>query len=430
MEDIKIEIKNGIKLHLIKTELFKTNLACVLITVPLNKESVTNNALIPFLLKRGTVNYKTQYEISETLENLYGSIYDCGIDKSGDNQVIKFYMEGINNKFLPNKENLLKKDLDLLFELVFNPLMENNMFKSEFLDVEKNNLENIINGKIDDKDSYAFNDCLEKMYQKQGFGLYKYGYIEDLNNITIESISKSYFELVNNAKIDIFVSGDFEIEEVKEIVEKNENILKLKDRNPNYIINNPLKENKAKKSDISEYIEKMNVTQGKLLLGLDLLYEKDDYKYVALVYNAILGDSANSKLFQNVREKAGLCYTARSSFIKQKKNIFIRCGIEIPNYKKAVDLIKVQIEDMKKGDFSEEEIENAKTYLESGIKAIETEQDSEIVYYIGQELSGTNEKIEEYIEKVKKVSKEDVIEFANKVEINTIYFLSSEDTDK
>ena len=427
-ENNNIEIKEGIKLHLIKTDLFKTNLACVLITVPLKKEDVTCNALIPFLLRRGTENLKTQYEISETLENLYGSIFDCGVDKSGDNQVIKFYMDGINDKFLLSEEKLLNQDLSLLFELVFNPLLENGLFKSDFLEMEKNNLENVIKGKIDDKDSYAFNDCLEKMYNNEGFGLYKYGYLEDLNKITLEKITEAYFRLINNAKIDIFVSGDFDFKEVEDFVRNNENISKLHARKPNYIKNNPLKENKNKTEKINEYKEKMNVTQGKLILGLNTLYTKENYKYVGLMYNAILGESANSKLFQNVREKAGLCYTAKSNFIKQKRNIFIKCGIEIPNYEKAVDLIKVQIDEMKDGQFTDEDVENAKTYIISGIKDIETEQDSEIVYYYGQEMSGTQEDLLEYIDKINKVGKEDIIEFAKNVEINTIYFLESKNS--
>ena len=427
-ENNNIEIKEGIKLHLIKTDLFKTNLACVLITVPLKKEDVTCNALIPFLLRRGTENLKTQYEISETLENLYGSIFDCGIDKSGDNQVIKFYMDGINDKFLLSEEKLLNQDLSLLFELVFNPLLENGLFKSDFLEMEKNNLENVIKGKIDDKDSYAFNDCLEKMYNNEGFGLYKYGNLEDLNNITLEKITESYFRLINNAKIDIFVSGDFDFKEVEDFVRNNENISKLQARKPDYIKNNPLKENKNKTEKINEYKEKMNVTQGKLILGLNTLYTKENYKYVGLMYNAILGESANSKLFQNVREKAGLCYTAKSNFIKQKRNIFIKCGIEIPNYEKAVDLIKVQIDEMKNGQFTDEDVENAKTYIISGINDIETEQDSEIVYYYGQEMAGTQENLLEYIDKINKVGKEDIIEFAKNVEINTIYFLESKNS--
>lgn len=423
MNENIIELKKGIKLHLIKTDLFKTNLACVIITTPLKREKVTLNTLIPFLLKRGTMNLKTQYEINDKLDNLYGSSYDCGIDKSGDNQVIKFYMEGIGDKFLPQKEDLLKQNVDLLLELVFNPLLEDNKFKQEFLDVERKNLENIIKGKIDDKDFYAFNDCIEKMYGMEGFGLYKYGYLEDVEKINLDIISNHYFDLIKKAKIDIFVSGDFDFENVEAMVKDNENIKKLNDREPEFVLNDPIKENKKALEKPNEFIEKMNVTQGKLILGLDVLYNKPDYKYVGLMYNAILGESANSKMFQNVREKAGLAYSARSSFVKQKKNIFIRCGIEIPNYEKANEIIKVQLDDMKQGNFSDEDIENAKRYLISGIKTIETEQDSQIVYYIGQELGNTSENLEEYMDKINKVNKKEIVEFANSININSVYFL-------
>lgn len=425
MNENIIELKKGIKLHLIKTDLFKTNLACVIITTPLKREKVTLNTLIPFLLKRGTMNLKTQYEINDKLDNLYGSSYDCGIDKSGDNQVIKFYMEGIGDKFLPQKENLLKQNVDLLLELVFNPLLEDNKFKQEFLDVERKNLENIIKGKIDDKDFYAFNDCIEKMYGMEGFGLYKYGYLEDVEKIDLDIISNHYFDLIKKAKIDIFVSGDFDFENVEAMVKDNENIKKLNDREPEFVLNDPIKENKKALEKPNEFIEKMNVTQGKLILGLDVLYNKPDYKYVGLMYNAILGESANSKMFQNVREKAGLAYSARSSFVKQKKNIFIRCGIEIPNYEKANEIIKVQLDDMKQGNFSDEDIENAKRYLISGIKTIETEQDSQIVYYIGHELGNTSENLEEYMDKINKVNKKEIVEFANSININSVYFLKS-----
>lgn len=425
MNENIIELKKGIKLHLIKTDLFKTNLACVIITTPLKREKVTLNTLIPFLLKRGTMNLKTQYEINDKLDNLYGSSYDCGIDKSGDNQVIKFYMEGICDKFLSQKEDLLKQNIDLLLELVFNPLLEDNKFKQEFLDVERKNLENIIKGKIDDKDFYAFNDCIEKMYGMEGFGLYKYGYLEDVEKIDLDIISNHYFDLIKKAKIDIFVSGDFDFENVEAMVKDNENIKKLNDREPEFVLNDPIKENKKALEKPNEFIEKMNVTQGKLILGLDVLYNKPDYKYVGLMYNAILGESANSKMFQNVREKAGLAYSARSSFVKQKKNIFIRCGIEIPNYEKANEIIKVQLDDMKQGNFSDEDIENAKRYLISGIKTIETEQDSQIVYYIGQELGNTSENLEEYMDKINKVNKKEIVEFANSININSVYFLKS-----
>ena len=144
-----------------------------------------------------------------------------------------------------------------------------------------------------------------------------------------------------------------------------------------------------------------------------------------MIYNSLLGGSANSKLFQNVREKASLAYTASSSYYRFKNNIFINCGIDIPNYQKALEIIKKQIEDMKNGDFTDEEIENAKNGIIASIKTIDDEQDTEITYYFGQELSGTKTNLEEYIENIQKVNKADVLEVAKQISIDTIYFLKN-----
>ena len=142
-----------------------------------------------------------------------------------------------------------------------------------------------------------------------------------------------------------------------------------------------------------------------------------------MVYNAILGGTASSKLFQNVREKASLAYTASSSYIRHKNNIFINCGIEIKNYEKALKIIKEQLKDMKDGSFSGEDIENAKKNIISTIKNIKDEQDTEIVYFFGQELTNKNVSVDEYIEKIEKVSREGIMNIADNVYINTIYFL-------
>ena len=144
-----------------------------------------------------------------------------------------------------------------------------------------------------------------------------------------------------------------------------------------------------------------------------------------MIYNSLLGGSANSKLFQNVREKASLAYTASSSYYRFKNNIFINCGIDIPNYQKALEIIKKQIEDMKNGDFTDEEIKNAKNGIIASIKTIDDEQDTEITYYFGQELSGTKTNLEEYIENIQKVNKADVLEVAKQISIDTIYFLKN-----
>lgn len=415
-------LKENIKAHIIQTPKFKTNLMAVSIAVPISKETSTKNAIIPAILKRGTQNLKTQEEISIELENMYGANLDCGVDKMGDNHVIKVYMETINDKFLPKQENLIKKSIELLLDVIFNPLVEDNKFNEQYVETEKKTIKRLIDGKIDNKDLYALNRCTEEMYKDKPFGIYKYGYVEDLETIDAINIYEYYKELINTAKIDIFVSGDFETEEILNILQNNENIKKLNDRPDIHIINNEQNETKNPVQE-KEIKESKDVTQGKLVIGMDIAYYKENARYAMCLYNVILGESATSKLFQNVREKAGLAYTARSSYIRQKNNIFIRCGIEIENYDKAVRIIREQLEDMRNGNFTDEDIENAKKYMVAGIKTVADEQDSEVTYYLGQELSGLKISFDEYIDRINAVTKEQILEIANNTNINTIYFL-------
>lgn len=422
MEYKQIEIKKGIKLNILKTNKFKTNLIAIMLTTKLDRENVTKNALIPAVLKRGTKTLKTQEEINKKLEEMYGASLDCGLDKTGDNQVLKFYIETVNDEFLPqNSEDMLKKSLEQIFEFVFNPYLENDGFKKEYVEQEKENLKQIIEGKIDNKARYALDRCIEEMYKNQPYGLYKYGYIEDMENINEKNLYEHYKKLISNCKIDIFVSGIVD-EEIENIIKENENIKKLQDRNPEY---NKIKISSKKSEKENVVQESMEVTQGKLIIGMDLDVDNEDLRYDIMIYNSIFGGSANSKLFQNVREKASLAYTASSSYYRFKNNIFINCGIEIKNYDKALEIIKQQIEDMKNGKFTNEEIENAKKGIIDSIKGIDDEQDTEITYFFGQELSGENMSLEEYMNSIRNVSREGIQDIANKITINTIYFLKN-----
>ena len=149
-----------------------------------------------------------------------------------------------------------------------------------------------------------------------------------------------------------------------------------------------------------------------------------DEKYDVLAYNGILGGSANSKLFQNVREKASLAYSAGSLYIKNKNSIVIRSGIEQKNYEKALEIIEKQIDDMKQGNFDETDMKNAKQLIVASFRSMEDEQDSTISYYFGKEMEQENADIATYISKIENVRKEQIVKVAQNVTINTIYFLS------
>ena len=418
----KEELKQGITLHQIQTQNYKTNLYAIFLATPLKRENVTLDALLAAVLRRGTQNLPSQEEISKKLEMMYGASFDCGIEKTGDNHIMKFYLETLNEEFLPSPENLTKQSIAILLDIVLNPFLENNAFKKEYVKGEKQNLRQIIEGKIDNKSKYAYDRCTEEMFKNKPYGLYKFGYIEDLEAITPQSLYVYYQELLKKCKIDIFVSGKTENNAIKEMITQNEMIQRLQARKPEYVVNNETTEEKQEDSP-KETTESMQITQGKLVIGLDVKQTNQNSRFIASVYNAILGGGANSKLFQNVREKQSLAYTANSGYVRTKNSIFIRCGIEIDNYQKALDTIKQQLEDMKKGNFTEEDLQNSKELILSSIEGITEEQDTEITYYYGQELANTFVTIEEYIQKIKEVTKEQVIKLANSIFINIRIYL-------
>lgn len=415
------DLKEGIKLHTIKTEKFKTNIIAIFLTVPLTRDNVTKDSLISLILHRGSNNLKTQEEINKRLEELYGATFDYGIEKSGDNHILKFYIESINDRFVESEENLLKNSVDILSDIIFNPLSDKEGFNLEYFESEKEKLKQIINSKIDNKNNYSLYRCIEEMYKQKVFGLYKYGYTQDLEYIQNTDLYERYKEIIDESKIDIFISGNIDEKEIK-ILEENENIKKLKSRRPKYNVENGQNDLDVTANE-KEIIERMNVAQGKIVMGLNINENNANTSFVALIYNAILGGTANSKLFQNVREKASLAYTASSNYLKPKNNIFIRCGIDINNYEKTIKIVKEQLQDMAEGNFLEEDITNAKNTIISTIKGISDEQDTEITFYLGQELAYRKTNLNEYKNIIEKITKQDIVALAKNISINTIYFL-------
>ena len=416
-----IELKKGIKLHIINTNKFKTNLISVFLTSKLSRETITKKALILSILRRGNNTLKTQEEINAKLEDLYGAECDCGIDKNGDNHISKFYIETLNDNYILNNENIFEEAIQVLFDIIFNPISENNKFKDEYFDGEKETLKQIIEARKDNKRAYSTIRCIEEMYKDEPYGLYKYGYVEDLEKITNEELFEEYKNLINNSKIDIFVSGNIDEQKVEEIFKNNKYIKELCKRE--YV----LPEEVNKENETKTVIEKTNVAQGNLNIGLKVNNISENDVAKVAVYNAVLGGGANSKLFQNVREKASLAYSAGSMFIKTKKTIIIKCGIDPENYEKTLKIVNKQLDDMKNGDFSEEDMNKAKELIVASCKSMQDEQDSELSYYFNKELNEEKTTIEEYIKDVQAVSKEDVINVANNVKTDTIYFLTKEE---
>ena len=398
------------KIKKIETKKFKTNVYALYLTIPLTKENVTYNALIPTVLKRGCEKYNNQLEISKKLEEMYDANFGIGIAKVGNNEVLKFYIESLNNNYLPNNEDLSKTSIEMLINIVMKPYLINGKFDEDYVSQEKENLKKVIESRKDNKDTYATNRLLEEMFKEEPYGLYKFGNIEEIDNITSEKLYEKYKELIKNAEKHLYIVGDVENLNIQEYHIDEEEIKITKE----FQIKEQLEEKIVK--------EQMDITQGKLVIGLNTPNENRE---IIALYNTILGKGANSKLFLNVREKEGLAYSAGSTYLKRNNAIIISTGIEVSKYNKAVEVIKKQLKDMQEGNITEKEIKDAKQFINAGLNLINESSENMIEYTFDKELYNEEIDIEKYRKIIEKITKEDIVEIAKQINIDTIYFLGN-----
>ena len=398
------------KIKKIETKKFKTNVYALYLTIPLTKENVTYNALIPTVLKRGCEKYNNQLEISKKLEEMYDATFGIGITKVGNNEVLKFYLESLNNNYLPNNEDLSKTSIEMLLNIVMKPYLVNEKFDDDYVEQEKENLKKVIESRKDNKDTYATNRLLEEMFKEEPYGLYKFGNIDEIDNITSEKLYEKYKELIKNSEKYLYIVGDVE----------NLNIESYNIDEKEITISKEFPVKVSEKENIVK--EQMDVTQGKLVIGLNTPNNKQE---VIALYNTILGKGANSKLFLNVREKEGLAYSAGSTYLKRNNAIIISTGIEVSKYNKAIEVIKNQLKDMEDGNITEKEMKDAKQFINAGLNLINESSENMIEYRFDKDLYNEEIDIEKYRKKIEEIKKEDIVKVAKQIKIDTIYFLGN-----
>lgn len=398
------------KIKKIETKKFKTNVYALYLTIPLTKENVTYNALIPTVLKRGCEKYNNQLEISKKLEEMYDATFGIGITKVGNNEVLKFYLESLNNNYLPKNEDLSKTSIEMLLNIVMKPYLVNEKFDDDYVEQEKENLKKVIESRKDNKDTYATNRLLEEMFKEEPYGLYKFGNIDEIDNITSEKLYEKYKELIKNSEKYLYIVGDVE----------NLNIESYNIDEKEITISKEFPVKVSEKENIVK--EQMDVTQGKLVIGLNTPNNKQE---VIALYNTILGKGANSKLFLNVREKEGLAYSAGSTYLKRNNAIIISTGIEVLKYNKAVEVIKNQLKDMEDGNITEKEMKDAKQFINAGLNLINESSENMIEYRFDKDLYNEEIDIEKYRKEIEEIKKEDIVKVAKQIKIDTIYFLGN-----
>ena len=399
-------------------------------TFETKKDEVPKNVITSLILSKGCNKYKTSKEIEEYLSSLYGTNFDINMEKIGDLYNVEFRLECVNKEFLPNKEDVLKPAIDFLFEIIYNPKIENNKFDSVIFEREKNFILDKINKRKDEKLKYAVLKTEELLCDQEPFGTYIYGDIKDAENTKLTDIHDMYVKLLEKSSVFVIVSGNLngydDIDQYINNVFKN----KLDKVSINKKLINISCKNRNVSEKINEIKENTQTNQAVITLGMRVNDLEDNDFYALNVYNSILGGTPSSKLFQNVREKESLAYTAKSRYYRFKGIFVIYAGIEEINYEKAKKVILNQIDDMKNGNISELELNSSKQSLISDLLEWNDSKISLAKLAYTNAVSGQNLTIEELIENMKKVQLDDVARVAKKVKIELIYLLGGEDSEK
>ena len=412
-------ISKGVNLNIIKSDKFKTNYMSVCFVLPIEKENIHLTSLLPKVLARGCKKYPDMAKISERLEYLYASGINPVFIKRAQTVVVGFSADFIRDSFVPGDKGLLEDVSDLLFGLIFDALAEDGAFKSEYVESEKIDLINIINAKINNKAAYAKDKCTEAMFEGHPYGLSEYGKAEDVKNITPEALYKRYEEIINGAPLEIFFNGECDEDALCGIIKK---YVPETDRNTEF----PGREFLIGKPErVTELEEEMPVAQGKLVMGLRIgginINTEDSAAFS--VFNELFGGSPSSKLFMNVREAMSLCYYCRSMPDQYMSTMFISSGIETENKEKAKTAILEQLDAVKNGDFTEEDIEDAKRSMKNSYKELDDSQSALCAWFLSRLLMGSTGNPDEVVEKILNVTKDEIVKAANKVELDTVYFI-------
>ncbi len=414
---IKRQIKEGITLYYIPDTKYKTVSMSTYLNRKLKKSEATTNALLSKLLTRGTENCRNMNLLSTYANELYGTLYDVNITKKAYVQSIVSSVNFLSDNY--TKENIAKKCTELMLDLLFKPNMEDGIFPSEVVRVEKQNLKDDIEGLINDKRSYANFRCIEEMCKGEENSIFEFGYLDDLEKIDEKSVSAHYKDIITRSPIDIFVVGNIDLDEFCGFIS---------DYLGNYKFDISLLKpdsGMAREAKEVNYAEDVfDVAQGKLAMGFTTGITIDDDKYYALLLaNSIYGSGAHSRLFNTVREKMSLCYYASSMLDKFRAVMLVSSGIEFENYEKAKSEIEKQLKNIADGDFTDEELEVSRRFIINSYLSYKDSSYAMKQYYRSQCFSSNHDTIDEAVEKVQKLTRQDVTDALSKVRLNTVYFL-------
>lgn len=406
-------------LHMIKTNKYKTITVRVVFRRKIEKDEINLRDMLIDLMTYSCKKYNTRKKMTIKLQDLYSTYMSARNTRTGNFINTFFSMNVLNDKY--TEEGNFKEALEFFNEMIFNPDVKDNKFKEKVLNITKNIYRANLSSIKEHPSTYATIRAIETFDNTSPISYRMDGYLDDIDKVTPENLYEYYQSMIKKDLIDIFVIGDINEDEIVKDIKSYFKLKVVKKQRIEYELD--IKKPRSKKLIEKETIENtqshLNVvcTVGKLTK-----YEKD---CVLPIFNIIYGGGSDGKLFKIVREKHSLCYSIRSIYEKYDNVLQVKTAINRENYSKTLELIEKILNDMKKGKFTNSEIDIAKKLIDVSLDEIEESPSSVIDMYMSIAFNGLDD-IETAREKIKKVTKGEIIKVAKKVNVDTVFMLEGD----
>ncbi|MCL6522051.1 MAG: insulinase family protein [Firmicutes bacterium] len=419
---VERRLDSGIPFYFLETGKFRTLSLSLFFQRDLRPESVTETALLPEVLIRGSRRHPDLRALNRRLDELYGADLRVTVQKYGEVEAVGWHLDLPDERLLAGAEGLTGEALDLLVELLLEPYMEDGRLSTRYVEQEKVNLARRQQALINDKARYALLRCTQEMFQGEPYALSKLGRPEDLPAIDAGRLTASYEQLLARAPRLLVGVGPGPLARLEEELERR--LEALRPRAPGRLegtrVAVPLER------EVRTVVEEQPVAQGKLVLGFRTGIDVRDPDYYPLVVaNGVLGGFSHSKLFRNVRERASLAYYAYSSLDPSKGVAFIQAGIEPPDFQRALEIVLEQVEAVRRGEVSEEELETTKLRLASHLRENTDSPDAMIGQALEETLWGVRRSLEERLAAIAAVTREQAVRAFSRVRLDTVYYLTA-----
>lgn len=418
----KEKIFDSIELSTVSTNKFKASVISFSMTLPLKRSSTAYGLLISHLLCRGSESYPSIALLNRRLDELYGSYVEIKSHHIGENLSLTISAETLDNKYIPDGTDVIGELISIIAELILSPAFLQPSFSAQVFEQEKRLIVDSINAEINNPRLYSAKKCLELM--QEDIALPTSDELKQIvSDISYGDLCDYYRELISSAPLRVFCVSAENAENLKRRIEASFEGYPCK--SPSLPIPlRPLKRNLPEHKKVS-----MPVSQGKLTLGFStdiIIRSDDDTYYTMIMLNEILGGSASSKLFLNVREKMGLCYYCSSSYSLYSGILLVSSGFEMKNYEIAKEAILNQIEEIKNGNVSDFELESAQRSVTSGYRQLYDSPFELQSFFLNRALFNIADGIDDAERKLLAVKKDDIIALAKKIRLDASFFIEGD----